>query len=196
MPNTLQKVRFAIVNDERHTIATCVMLSQQGQNKQLKLLTYPNTDLTAFEHINLFSLNSTQFMAWRGKITRQRDEQVIFFAEEQIGENFRRHLRMNMSVDTYIYSLKNPKIRYKVKSNDISCGGVSIFSSTKLHLGERFEIVIPSTEPPIIVPIEVLRVLSDSQNLYACQFIDLLLQEEALIQESIFEYDLRTNGKR
>ena len=33
MSNKLQKVRFAIVNDERHTLATCVMLSQQGQNK-------------------------------------------------------------------------------------------------------------------------------------------------------------------
>lgn len=196
MPNKLQKVRFAIVNDERHTLATCVMLSQQGQNKQLKLLTYPNTDLTALEHINLFSLNSTEFMAWRGKITRQRDEQVIFFAEEQIDENFRRHLRINMDFDTYIYSLNNDKIRYKVKSNDISCGGVSIFSNVKLSAGQRFEVVIPCTEPPIIVPIEVLRMLPDGQNLYACQFINLLPQEEALIQESIFEYDLRTNSKR
>lgn len=196
MANKLQKVRFAIVNDERHTLATCVMLSQQGQNKQLKLLTYPNTDLTAFEHLNLFSLNAVPFMAWRGKITRQRDEQVIFLAEEQIGENFRRHLRINMAFDTYIYSLTNPNMRYKVKSNDISCGGISIFSSKKLCVGERFEIVLPCTEPPIIVSVEVLRVLSDSQNLYACQFINLLGQEEALIQESIFEYDLRTNRKR
>lgn len=196
MPNKLQKVRFAIVNDERHTLATCVMLSQQGQNKQLKLLTYPDVNLLSFEHINLFSLNSTEFMAWRGKITRQRDEQVIFFAEEQIDENFRRHLRINMTFETYLYSIREPNKRIKVKSNDISCGGISIFSNKPLSAGERFEIVLPCTEPPIIVTTEVLRLLPDGQNLYACQFINLLGQEEALIQESIFEYDLRTNGGR
>lgn len=194
MNSKKEPLRFAIVNDERHTLATCIMLSQQGQNKQLKMLTYPNVDLCSFEHLNLFSLNSPQFIAWRGRVTRQRDEQIIFLAEEQIDENFRRHLRISIDFETFLYPIREPKKRIKVKANDISCGGISIFSEKRLSAGERFEIVMPCTEPPIVVPMEVLRMLPDGQNLYACQFVDLLGQEEALIQESIFEYDLRQNG--
>lgn len=196
MNSRKEPLRFAIVNDERHTLATCIMLSQQGQNKQLKMLTYPNVDLCSFEHINLFSLNSPQLIAWRGKVTRQREEQIIFLAEEQIGENFRRHLRISINFETYIYLAKDPKKRLKVKANDISCGGIGIYCDKHLSIGERFDIVLPCTEPPIIVPMEVLRILKDKPNTYACQFVNLLGQEEALIQESIFEYDLRQNSTR
>ena len=61
---------------------------------------------------------------------------------------------------------------------------------TPLKAGAKYEIALPCTEPPIIVQLEILRVLSKEKNLYACQFIDLLPQEEAMVQESIFEYDL------
>lgn len=75
-------------------------------------------------------------------------------------------------------------------SKDISCGGIALHCVTPLKDGAKFEIALPCTEPPIIVRLEVLRPISKEKNLYSCQFIDLLPQEEAMIQESIFEYDL------
>lgn len=196
MKDAQNKIRFAIVTDERHTLATCVMLSQQGQNKQLKLLTYPDVDLCSIDSLNLFSLNSTQFMAWAGKVTKQKDEQVIFLAEEQIDANFRRKLRIDIELNTFMYPINDKRTKIHVKSRDISCGGIAIYSDKKLSSGEKFEIVIPCVETPIIVALEVLKKLEEGENLYACRFYDLIPQEEALIQESVFEYDLMQNRTR
>lgn len=196
MNNKSQNLKFAILDDERHTIATCLMISQQGQNKQIKLLTYPNVDLCSLEHASLISLNSPQFTAWSGRIIRQKDEQATFLADERIDENFRRYFRVNMNFESYIYCLDNPLKRLKIKCNNISCGGISLFCDKPLIMGERFEMVVPCTEPPIIVGVESLRAQPEAPNLYAFKFLNLLAQEEALIQESIFEFDLKQNTKR
>lgn len=77
-----------------------------------------------------------------------------------------------------------------VITHDVSCGGISLYASRRSRPGFRFEIAIPFSSPPLLLSAQVIRVISEEQQLYACAFSDLLPQEEALLQEGIFEYDL------
>lgn len=188
--NIPENEKFVFLDDNHQTLASAVLLGQQGQSKTFRLIYAPSCDLAALPHINVLSVNSTAFMAWRGRIERIRDDKVDFISEEQIDSHLRRHLRIPMAFRTYLYSLAGNKPRLPVISKDISCGGIALYCVTPLTPGTKFEIALPCTDPPIIVKLEVLRTLSAQKNLYSCQFYDLLPQEEAMIQESIFDYDL------
>ncbi len=188
--NIAESEKFVFLDDNHQTLASAVLLGQQGQSKTFRLIYTPACDLKSFASINVLSVNSTAFMAWRGRIERIRDDKVDFIAEEQIDSHLRRHLRIPMAFRTYLYPLKSHATRLPIISKDISCGGIALYCVTPLTPGTKFEIALPCTEPPIIVKLEVLRTLSAQKNLYSCQFYDLLPQEEAMIQESIFDYDL------
>ena len=182
--------KFVFLDDNHQTLASAVLLGQQGQIKSFRLIYAPNCDLQALSSFNVLSVNSSEFMAWRGRIQQIRGDVLDFIAEERIDSRLRRHLRIPMAFRTYIYPLHGHSTRLPIISKDISCGGIALYCVTPLKTGAKYEIALPCTEPPIIVQLEILRVLSKEKNLYACQFIDLLPQEEAMVQESIFEYDL------
>ena len=182
--------KFIILDDNQQTLASAILMEQQGQRKIFELTSTPSTDLLSLPAINILSLNSTEFMAWRGKAERLRGDQFYFWAEDRIDERLRRHLRIPMSFQTYLYPVSGVLFRVPVGSRHISCGGIPISSMGALLTGQVFEIALPCTEPRLLVRLKVLRPLPSASNLYSCQFVDLLPAEEAMIQECIFEYDL------
>ena len=182
--------KFIILDDNQQTLASAILMEQQGQRKIFELTSTPSTDLLSLPAINILSLNSTEFMAWRGKAERLRGDQFYFWAEDRIDERLRRHLRIPMSFQTYLYPVSGVLFRLPVVSKDISCGGIAIYSMEPLLTDQVFEIALPCTEPPLLVRLKVLRPLPSGSNLYSCQFVDLRPAEEAMIQECIFEYDL------
>lgn len=185
--------KFVFLDDNHRPLASAVLLSQQGQSKTFILTSTPNCDLEEIGAFNALSVNSTDFMAWRGRVQQMRDDKLDFIAEERIDPSLRRHLRIQMAFRTYLYPQAHDSARLPVISKDLSCGGIALYCVTPLRPGAKFQIALPCTEPPILVRLEVLRILSQPKNLYSCQFIDLLPQEEAMIQESIFEYDLNNH---
>lgn len=182
--------KFVFLDDNHQTLASAVLLGQQGQTKTFQLTYAPDCNLQDMPALNALSVNSPEFMAWRGHILQIRDDKIDFLAEERIDSHLRRHLRIAMPFRTYLYPPSGHETRLPVISKDISCGGIALYSVTRLKKGQKFQIALPCTEPPLIVRVEVLRLISDLKNLYALQFDDLLPQEEAMIQECIFEYDL------
>ncbi|MDR3765427.1 MAG: PilZ domain-containing protein [Butyricicoccus sp.] len=186
--------KFMILDDTHEPLASATLLSQQGQDRIFELTSTPSCNLEELPAVNVMSINSTEFMAWRGRVERVRDDRLYFHADERIDSRFRRHLRIGMSFRGYIYPIKISGPRLPIISKDISCGGIAFYSSVPLAPEQNYEIALPCTEPPLIVEIEVLRVLSEEKKLYACEFVDLLPQEEAMIQECIFEYDLHHHG--
>lgn len=184
--------KFIFLDNNNNTpLASAVLLEQKGTNRVFELASPPPCDLSTLSSVDVFSLNSPDFIAWRGHVTRQKDDEVFFCVDEHIDSNLRRHLRIPMPFRAYLFPASGELKRIPVISKDISCGGIAFFSQVSLPVGAKYEIVLPFTERPIIVHIRVLRALAPERGLYACEFIDLLPQEEAMIQERIFEYDLR-----
>lgn len=185
-----EEIKFVFLDDNHQTLASAVLTNQSGQMKTFRLTYTPKCDLQALGQFNALSVNSPEFMAWRGKIQHMRGDRLDFLAEEHIDSRLRRHLRIPLSFRTYLYPFYGQGTRLPVISKDISCGGIALHCVSNLKLNSKFEIALPCTDPPIIVKVSVARVINAEKNLYACQFIDLLPQEEAMIQESIFDYDL------
>ena len=188
-----KRQKFIILNDAQQTVASATLVAQQGQHKRFELTSTPTVDLNSLPALNILSLNSTDFIAWRGSIERIRDNQLYFLAEEQIDSHLRRHLRITMPFRAYIFPSNGELKRHPVVCKDISCGGIALYTQLPLRSDQIYEIALACTEPPLLVNIRVLRDLKNDSGtyLYACEFIDLLPQEESMIQECIFEYDLR-----
>lgn len=182
--------RFIILGDDHQTLASAILMEQKGQQKVFELTSTPTCDLSTLPAINILSLNSENFAAWRGRVTGIQDTNLYFTAEEHIGPHLRRHLRIPIMLRTYLYPLSGDSTRLPVITHDVSCGGISLYTSRPLTTGFCFEIAIPFSSPPLLLNAQVIRVISEEQQLYACAFSDLLPQEEALLQEGIFEYDL------
>ena len=161
-----------------------------GPILQIRVLDGKEDEVAQHEVIQLVGMESGG-LAVQCQLLRQRGERISLNQVASLGSEFRRNLRVPVKFKSFIYPLSGIwKGRGEVQSVDISCGGIALYCVTPLKTGAKYEIALPCTEPPIIVQLEILRVLSKEKNLYACQFIDLLPQEEAMVQESIFEYDL------
>lgn len=182
--------KFVFLDDNHQTLASAVLLGQQGQTKTFLLTYAPNCDLQKLTSFNVMSVNSTEFMAWHGKVLQIRGDKVDFIAEERIDSRLRRKLRIQMPFRTYLYPINKHSTRIPIINKDISCGGLAFHCVSPLQDGAKYDIALPCTEPPIIVPLEIIRTISKEKNLYAGQFTEILPQEEAMIQECIFEYDL------
>ena len=110
------------------------------------------------------------------------------------GGDMRKNLRMPVSVGSFIYPLTGGWFgRRKVRTHDLSCGGVAFFTDHSLRAGERFEIVIPVTSEPLVVAGEVLRIRPSGEGgaiLYAAKFVELCNDEETLLREAVFNLQL------
>lgn len=184
-------MRFIILNDAKETLASALLMEQQAQKKTFLMTSTPTCDIAALPAINVLSVNCEDFVAWRGHVIKIDNDVMEFEAEELIGPHLRRHLRIPIMMSTYVYPAESHEPRRAVITHDVSCGGISIFAHQTLKVGYSFQIAIPFSKPPILLYAKVIRVISEEQQLYACEFYDLLPQEEALLQEGIFEYDLQ-----
>lgn len=110
------------------------------------------------------------------------------------GTDMRKNLRVPVSVDSFIYPLTGGwPGRRKVRTHDLSCGGVAFFTDHSLRAGELFEMVIPVTSQPLVVKGEILRIRPSGDGgaiLYAAKFIDLCNDEETLLREAVFSLQL------
>ena len=140
--------------------------------------------------------------SYEGTMTRCRNDMVQLEVRKSAtdGTDMRKNLRMPVSVGSFIYPLTGGWLgRRKVRTHDLSCGGVAFFTDHSLRAGEHFEIVIPVTSEPLLVKGEILRVRPSSESgaiLYAARFIDLCNDEETLLRESVFNLQLSGRPRR
>ena len=134
--------------------------------------------------------------SYEGTLVRSRNDIIQLEVRKTAasGNDMRKNLRVPVSVDSFIYPLTGGWFgRRRVRTNDLSCGGVAFFTDYSLRGGERFEIVIPTTSEPLVVAGEILRVRPSGEGgsiLYAAKFIELCNDEETLLRESVFNLQL------
>ena len=139
--------------------------------------------------------------SYEGTLVRSRNDIIQLEVRKSAtnGNDMRKNLRVPVSVDSFIYPLSGGwPGRRKVKTQDLSCGGVAFFTDHSLRAGERFEVVIPVTSQPLVVAGEILRIRPSGESgaiLYASKFIGLCNDEETLLRESVFNLQLSGRPK-
>ena len=134
--------------------------------------------------------------SYEGTLVRSRNDIIQLEVRKTAanGNDMRKNLRMPVSVDSFIYPLTGGWLgRRRVRTNDLSCGGVAFFTDHSLRAGEHFEIVVPVTSQPLVVQGEILRVRPSGESgsiLYAAKFVDLCNDEETILREAVFNLQL------
>jgi hypothetical protein len=126
-----------------------------------------------------------------GKAVSRRANFVHIEPMRDMGMGVRKNFRMPVDFESFIYP--DAGGRYIIKSIDLSCGGIAFYSVASLPAGSETEVVIPITaEEPLIVRCAILRVIPFAPPIqkYACQFVDLIQDEEEMIREAVFNVQL------
>ena len=134
--------------------------------------------------------------SYEGTLVRCRND-IIQLEVRKIAAadgDMRKNLRVPVSVDSFIYPLTGGwPGRRKVRTHDLSCGGVAFFTDHSLRAGEQFEVVIPVTSQPLVVKGEILRIRPSGEGgsiLYAAKFVGLCNDEETILREAVFNLQL------
>lgn len=129
-----------------------------------------------------------------GRIVRRRGDVIVLEKLMLLGAEVRQNLRVPLRFDSYIYPLSGAwKGRRPVELNDLSCGGTSFFCGEELHEGEIMEVVVPTTEAPLVLKCKVLRQRPSGEDdpMYAAAFVEMSDDEERLVREAVFSIQLR-----
>ena len=134
--------------------------------------------------------------SYEGTLVRSRNDIIQLEVRKTAasGTDMRKNLRVPVSADSFIYPLTGGwPGRRKVKTLDLSCGGVAFFTDHSLRAGEHFEIVIPVTSLPLVAAGQILRTRPSGEGgsiLYAAKFVDLCNDEETILREAVFNLQL------
>lgn len=111
----------------------------------------------------------------------------------EAGAAIRKNFRVPVAFDSYVYPASGP--RSAMRSVDLSCGGIAFHSPHTFAPNEVFEVVIPLvSEEPLLLRAEALRGRPNPGigNFYACRFVDLIDDEEALLREAVFAIQIKS----
>ena len=123
-----------------------------------------------------------------GRLVSSRDDDLTLEHLRGIGAAMRKSFRMPVDFESFFYYKAGG--RAPVRALNLSCGGVAVCSAAKLEVGEVCEIVIPITsEGPLILDCEILRSQPYGGPIqsYAAKFVDLIPDQEAMLQEAVFQ---------
>ena len=170
-----------------------------GDNIQFKVIDGSVDNILKAEIVQVVPADKNQSVTM-GKAVSRRANSVIIEPMRDMGMGVRKNFRMPVDFESFIYPDSGG--RFIIKAIDLSCGGIAFYSVANLPANSETEVVIPITaEAPVIVRCVVLRVIPFSPPIqkYACQFLDLIPDEESLIREAVFSVQLaaiRSNNAR
>ena len=179
-----------------------VQKNADGVNIQLKIVEGNTDAVVKAEIIQVVPMDNREAVVL-GKVIFRRGNNIALEPMRKLGSEVRKNFRMPVDFESFIYPPSGG--RYIIKSIDLSCGGIAFYSTAQLQPGDVTEVVIPITaDGPLIVRCTILRVIAFAPPIqqYACQFLDLVHDEEAMIQEAVFSIQLehirvnRQQGRR
>lgn len=154
------------------------------------------------EHKRLKLLSITDSgPSYEGTIVRSRNDMIQLEVTKINADahDMRKNLRVVVHFDSFIYPLSGGWTgRRKVESNDLSAGGIAIFTDHSLQVGEQLEVVIPVTAQPLVLRGQVLGIRPSERTscvLYAAKFLELCNDEETMLREAVFNLQLRGRPK-
>ena len=167
-----------------------VQNSAEGVNIQFKVLEGKTDEIVKAEIVQVVPMDKEASIVM-GRVILRRGNNIVIEPMRDAGAGIRKNFRMPVDFESFIYFDSGG--RAIIRSIDLSCGGIAFYSVSPLDPGEEIDVVIPITvEGPLIVRAKVLRSKPFSPPIqqYACQFIDLIHDEEAAIQEAVFTVQL------
>ena len=106
-----------------------------------------------------------------------------------MSDNQRRNFRVPVQMDSFVYPADGSwQGRRRIQTVDLSCSGISFCAGQGLEIGDIVEVVLPMTADPLIVPAELLRkeTLTENRICYAAKFIELQPEAEQMICQAVF----------
>lgn len=172
---------------------------EEGGNLQFKVIDGSVEQILRFGIVQVVPTDKTKSVTM-GKAVSRRGNVVVIEPLRDMGMGVRKNFRMPTDFESFIYPDEGG--RFIIKTIDLSCGGIAFYSVADMKVGAQMEVVVPITaEGPLIVRCTVLRVMPFSPPIqkYACQFLDLIQDEENMLQEAVFNIQLtqiRANQRR
>lgn len=165
-----------------------------GLNIQVNITEGDPQDVVNVEHVQIVPADEAISPKLGHVISRRANLLVLEPLRELVGDKVRENLRMPVDFDTFIYPTDGSPGRYRARSNDLSCGGISFYCADSFIPGQHVEIVIPITRiTPLLVTAEILRCKPDpSATFYAAKFLELINEQESMIREAVFNVQLQT----
>ena len=186
--------RRFLISDYMHRPLAVANLVSPPQEKPLLLEIYhyepdiaPNA-LAIQQKICLIDIEKD--IAMEGLIVNQGGNRLLAQTGNLLGPEARKNLRIHTQFESLMFPISGSwQGQHKFTSQDLSSGGIALYTDVPLECGEKLELVIPVMEPPLLVKATVLRPLPGKQ-LYAVKFYDLTYDEDALIRKSVFALQL------
>lgn len=201
MKQTEEKNCYFLLSREGEMLARGELIgSQDSPELQIRVLDEGSEKVLAQKEIQLIGISDSA-KSMVGRVLRGRNDWVAVERVQSLGVGARQNLRVPVCVDTFLYPLTGAWAgRRGVTTKDLSCGGAAFYCVEQLEPGERAELVVPSTENPLVLKCEILRQLPSEEErpLYAARFVDLCADEERLVRESVFNIQIhqRTSAFR
>lgn len=190
--------RLYLILDSKGTpLANGVLVSPPNSEVlQIQVLNDKVDEVSAHREVQLIGIDdSTPNRV--GVIVRQREDQLVIQPTAALDSNARENLRILTNFSSVMYPVSGRwKGQRAVRGKDLSCGGVAFYTATALQEREIVELVLPVTDQPLVVKTQVIRVVNEEGSpmpLYAAKFVDLILDEEALIRKAVFSIQIRTS---
>lgn len=169
----------------------------EGRNIQLTVFEGDVTEVVNAESLQIVPADEDLHPKLGHVIQRKGDLVVLEVLRELVGNEVRENLRMPVDFDTYLYPTGGQEGRWTARGNDLSCGGISFYSSAALVPGQLVEVVVPITRTaPLLLTCQILRVRpEEGETFYAAKFIDILNEQESMIREAVFTVQLLTHQR-
>lgn len=184
---------YLLLDSAERPLAKGMMLSPPGSRQIHMKVLEDKADLVARHEIIQIVSMGKGVASLQTHLLRQRDDNVVLERISTLDPELRRSLRIPVKFDSFIYPLTGAwQGRQRVRSVDLSCGGVAFYGASGLAIGEQMEIVIPITTEPLIMRIQILREtdLQNDRTYYSSKFIDMCQDEEDKICEAVFSIQL------
>lgn len=169
----------------------------EGRNIQLTVFEGDITEVVNAESLQIVPADEDLHPKLGHVIQRKGDLVVLEVLRELVGNEVRENLRMPVDFDTFLYPTGGQEGRWTARGNDLSCGGISFYSTATLVPGQLVEVVVPITRTaPLLLTCQILRVRpEEGETFYAAKFIDILNEQESMIREAVFTVQLLTHQR-
>ena len=127
------------------------------------------------------------------RLLQHRNDRILLEKLEVLDASIRQNLRIPVRLDSLVYPVSGTwKGRRPICTIDLSCGGIAFYTDSGLEIGETVEIVVPTTEQPLLLRGQILRKqeLHSDRTFYAVKFVDLCDDEETLVRRTVFSIQI------
>ena len=182
-----------LMDRNSHVLAKAEVQGEPNDtNVQVKVMDGLTDKVVQAEIVQLVSPDADKSVIL-GRVILRRGNLVTLEPLRKLGAAVRKHFRMPVAFESYLYPRSGG--RAIMRSIDLSCGGIAFYSAASVGVGDDPEIVIPITlEAPLIMPCQILRVMPYNGPIqqFAAQFVDVIHDQEAMIQEAVFRIQVES----